>query len=88
MYRPILLFSEGKLTELKLALGIEFSGKLVGEKGLLIEVSRKSFIITNEGFFLEVKGLLGDELGIRRTVAQVITEIAHRIDCELPCIRG
>lgn len=70
-------------------MGIEFSGKLVGEKGLLIEVSRKSFIITNEGFFfLEVKGLLGDELGIKRTVAQVITEIAHRIDCELPCIRG
>lgn len=34
-------FSEGKLTELKLAVGIEFSGKLVDEKGLLIEVSRK-----------------------------------------------
>lgn len=67
---------------MKLAVGIGFGGTVVDEKGAMVTLL---FVLSSTNSLgAEITALLGDKLGIKRTVSQVIATVSHRIDCTFP----
>jgi len=78
---------------MKLKVGSEFGGTVVDEKGvfcLAFFIFVFCFCFSSFSFsganlrYLDVKALLGDNVGLKRTVDQAIAAVGHRINCSSP----